>query len=951
MLIREEKEFYDAYGWTLLPFLSFEQLLIKVEELSRQDPDGWPEWQKSERMLNIYFLGCAAADIADDYLTSGIKDLSKLTDYVPGVGSVVGSIRTSSELYCKSIKRFRDGRIRAWRTAWGRILLELGEPLVKPEGDLNRYQETLKNLLPLLRRLRFPAALRAMRMRIPAAYRSQDLSHHDVVSLANKVLAAPAPDQPGYLVVGLRTAGSYIAPLLCACLRASGLAEVDYITLRPKNAMNAWFEGRIIEGARAHRRFILVDEPVNSGKTILKAIKVLKKYGVQSRQITILVPTHPAKTDWLDETLRLELGDAVVLRLEPQEWFKHKLVSIEAIKAAVWPYFSQAGFTSITVSETAATDEINQELEKNPDKAFHVRMKKVVQVEGNGAAGRSNLSCRILVKSVGWGWFGYHAALAGDRLADFVPELFGVRNGMMYSRWLDAAPSAEPVALRAQHLDKISDYIACRANQLRLAENPTRFLSEYRESGLQSIAIILSEVFGPQVSKLKRGWVRGLLETLECPLPALIDGRMNRAEWMVTDQDVRKLDFEQHGFSKTASHNIADPAYDLASAIYEFNISRDRRAAFVDHYVGKTGDTTVQQRLIFFQILCGSEAMEEALSKINSIDQAAAYDELHRRYVRAYDSLVSETAQYFARQVAGEPVREWRAPLFVTDIDDVLDKNIFGFPATTADGVKGLSLLRSHQVCTIIDTARGLDEVRDYCRTFGFPGGIGEYGSVIWDDLCERAEVLISEPAQVQLNRVREALQEIPGVFINPNYRYSIKAYGFGKTRTAPLPTAMIGELFSRLGIDALNAKASYIDTAITDKQVNKGKALLRLLEMKGVQGGRSGSVGDTESDFPMLRVTSKGYLVNNSSVELKRKSSVHHIEIMKESFQKGFLQSIIHFLHPEQRQVCRRCAAVMDELDQRQELLWKLADIANWPRWRHYAHIMDRHVFESFSG
>jgi hydroxymethylpyrimidine pyrophosphatase-like HAD family hydrolase/adenine/guanine phosphoribosyltransferase-like PRPP-binding protein len=952
MLLREEKEFYESYEWALMPFLSFSTILTKMGDLSRLKPERWPDWQKKEWMLNIYFLGCAAADISDDFLTAGIKDLSKLSDYVPGVGGIVGSIRSTSEIYCKSVKRVQDKKTRTWRTQWGQVLIDLSQPLIHPQADFERYQTVLDIKLPAMLRMRFPDQLKNMHMRIPAAYRSQDLTHHDVLTLAAKLLASAGSEQGPYLVVGLRTAGSYIAPLLCGYLRTTGAKEADYFTLRPKNFMNSWFEKLVIEAAKQNSRFVLVDEPVNSGKTILKAIKLLKKYGVQSRNIIIMVPTHPAKADWLDETLRLELGEATIIRLEPEEWFKQKLLSVEEIKNVILPYFNERGYSQLKVSDTPATAAVNQELGKNPDKEFHIRLKKVVQVEAKGAQQQADLSVKLLIKSVGWGWFSYHAGLCGDRLAEFVPEVYGVRNGLMYARWLDSAGSAkQSMDEKAHDVIKISDYIATRATQLRLSEDPTPFLSVYRESGLQSIAIILSEVFGPQVSKLKRGWVRKLLETLECPVPALIDGRMNRAEWIAGNPDLHKCDFEHHGFSKTASHNIADPAYDLASAIYEFGISREKRAQFIDHYVQKTGDKAIHQRLIFFQMLCGSEAMEEALTKINMVEHADSYEHLHQRYVRAYDSLVSETAQYFSRQVLGNPVREWRTPLFVTDIDDVLDKNIFGFPATTADGVKGLSLLRSHQVCTMIDTARGLDEVRDYCRTFGFPGGIGEYGSVIWDDLQEKTAVLISDQALQQLDKVRAALHEIPGVFINPNYRFSIKAYSFGKTRTAPLPTAMIGDLFSRLGIDQLHAKASYIDTAITDKNVNKGKALLQLLAVKGLQDGRNGSVGDTESDFPMLRVTKQGYLVNNSSVELKRKSSVHRIEIMKESFQKGFLQSIIHFLHPEERQICKQCASVLDELNKKQDLLWKLTDIANWPRWRHYAHIIDRHFLESFSG
>jgi len=42
----------------------------------------------------------------------------------------------------------------------------------------------------------------------------------------------------------------------------------------------------------------------------------------------------------------------------------------------------------------------------------------------------------VLAKSVGWGWLGYHAFLAAEALAEFVPPVLGLRQGILYTEWL-----------------------------------------------------------------------------------------------------------------------------------------------------------------------------------------------------------------------------------------------------------------------------------------------------------------------------------------------------------------------------------------------------------------------------------------------------------------------------------------------------------------------------------
>src|SRR5205085_9666851 len=101
---------------------------------------------------------------------------------------------------------------------------------------------------------------------------------------------------------------------------------------------------------------------------------------------------------------------------------------------------------------------------------------------------------------VGWGWLGYHAFLAADRLAQFVPPLLGLRDGIFYSEWLpqDAEPSWPA---RTQIIDDTADYVAGRVRALRQPRP-----ADLRGSkGADILSTVLSRAWGWKVaSVLKR---------------------------------------------------------------------------------------------------------------------------------------------------------------------------------------------------------------------------------------------------------------------------------------------------------------------------------------------------------------------------------------------------------------------------------------------------------------
>jgi hydroxymethylpyrimidine pyrophosphatase-like HAD family hydrolase len=946
MLLKEEKEFYEKYGWALMPFLSFQQIIEKLSVLIDEDLNSKPDWCRREWNINLYMLSSAAIDLVDDYLVRGVINLAEVADHIPFLGKPIKGIEEASKFGSRIRGALWDREIRKWRAEWSEWLYHVCQPLVRGKISDTTDQEALKEeLIPLLH-YTFPRKLLEMRMRIPAAYRSQDLSHYDFTALGKEYAAKHHDHDGSRMIIGLRSAGSYIAPLVCCCLREEGFRQVSFMTIRPKSFIHPQDEAQLKKSSLSYDRFIVVDEPPSTGKSVARCVEIMKSLGIENRKITIMLPIHPAGEDWLSASLTYSLQECELITLPPGEWYKEKLLRTETFQDCIAPYFAELGLDKFEIAEDPYIEKVNKELAMNPDKGFHRRLKRVFKVNCSHDSG-SHDSVFVMAKSVGWGWLGYHAPLATQHLSEFIPRVYGVRNGMLFMEWVGSSDQKRNEQnFQDNKVQRLSAYIIRRTNQLRLIENPMPFLNDYTDSGFQPIAAILSRAFSSKVKILKRGWLTKQLEEIGCPVPTFLDSRMSKEEWVDSQGKLLKTDFEHHGFSKTASHNIVDPAYDMAAAMLEFELSEKEKEDLENAYMEGTEDVSVEKRLFFYKLLCGSEAMSESLRMLNKVEYSSIYRDLNRNYINAWNFLVSESARASAKLCVGEPVRRWFEPIFVMDVDDVLDKNIFGFPSTTANGIMSLSLLRTHGICSAINTARSLEEVKDYCRQYGFVGGIAEYGSLLWDDIDQKAEVMVPEEAMDELEKIRSALGKIPGIFVNPYYQYSIRAYIFDWQRTHPLPDATIGELFRLLGTKFLKAKKSYIDTAIIASSVDKGKSMLRLKELKGLNHNKMGAIGDTESDLPMLLVADQGFLVANGGANLKQLARKYGVTVTNSSYQTGLLEAVQTFLHGSSVAECEQCKQVTRGLESNKDLFSNLLKISDLSTVQHWLRAIDRNVF-----
>jgi len=106
------------------------------------------------------------------------------------------------------------------------------------------------------------------------------------------------------MVLGLRTAGSFLAPPP-VCLSHHRLTETDWAGSSPQKRSGAWERDALRRAARRKARVLIVDESIHTGTTVAKAVHLLRKAGFSDEDMVILNPVEPAFPDWRNsQTLR-----------------------------------------------------------------------------------------------------------------------------------------------------------------------------------------------------------------------------------------------------------------------------------------------------------------------------------------------------------------------------------------------------------------------------------------------------------------------------------------------------------------------------------------------------------------------------------------------------------------------------------------------------------------------
>ncbi len=892
-----ETSFYGQYSWCLNASPTTREAVHHLsEELDKLERvnDGW---QQSEVISNVFLLSCSVTDAVDDCLAGNKYDFSKVGQLLPmarpGVQALDALLDAARRL--RAVWLFGLHR---WRAVWAAAVTEfLRYCLVATSPDramLVLQRDRLASLLTA----DFHESLWNYRPKIPAFFRSRDFAPADCLELGRKfVVAFPEPDRPA-IVVGLRTAGSFLAPLLCAYLGTS-FRDTDWVAIRPTKGLAVWEGDALRRAARKKARVLIVDESIHTGTTVAKAVHFLRQTGFSDEDMVMLNPAEPAFPDWKNSRTLQCLSKIKILTLEPAERYKQQLLESDAVEARLDGYFKARGYVEARVAPGVTTHDLNLGWQGQPPERVDVRLKRLYEVHLKDAAGASEVRY-VLAKSVGWGWLGYHAFRAAEQLAQFVPPVLGLRDGILYTEWFPEGQDSVAFALdRDVWIKPLANYVAARTRNLTLGSDPTPDLvREGRHKGYEILANALSRAFSSRiVAALKCPQIQEELSRQKRPMPILTDSKMSRHEWVFGNSRVLKTDFEHHGQGKNEL-GMTDPAYDLADAIFQFQLSEEESAKLVRHYVEQTGDLHVEKRLFLNKLLAAMCVQDRATLGLQHPRLLHRRQEFHKQYISAWNFLVGQTVRECGRLCNRPREIHWHAPLVVADIDGVLDRMVFGFPSTTAAGIKALSLLHAHGFAIAVNTARTLHEVKQYCRSYGFPGGVAEYGSIIWDAVSDQESVLVSAESQRQLRHAQDALSRIPGVFLNGDYQYSLRTFTYQDSQTRPLPRLLVQDLLASLKLDRLDVHHTGLDTAILAKEINKGTGLLSLLALVGLPTEKVFAIGDSEPDLAMFRVARRSFVPGN--VSCRQEARLLGCYVASLPYQPGLLQIAREIVHPD---------------------------------------------------
>lgn len=884
-----ESPFYAGYTWCLNPILSLSQLLQRCSEELDRFSFVSEAWQAQECRINVYLLTCAVSCSTDDYLAPGFPSLAPLASRFPQLRKAVELAESALQAMHSVRNRLLDKRVHRWKKEWqGRVDLACEILTRQAESDAANVRE-LREGLRESTNASLPQALLQARAQVPSGFRAQDLSHYDVLSLTEEFMRTRKAHPAAVDIVGARTAGAYFAPLAAARLSIAGWPSVSWMSVRPKSGLSAWEAQELRRIGRSTSSVLVVDDHPDTGKTISMMLSLLRSFGISQERITIMVPSHPAQ----ENPAVLSGGTDVEVVTEPWERSHKCRYLLGEAHSLLKDYFLQRGWTDIQVEEDRETALLNQRLVESCGDGFYVRLKRTFFISAR--VGQDRVSKRVIGKSVGWGWLGYHAQIAGTRLGGFVPSVLDLREGILFSEWIGVADPDAPGAVGDPTTDEIAEYVARRAELLPIDEDPCFEGWKYGLTGWFALIRTLRAPFGSFFSRLKVPAIQRALRKYVPSSPAFIDTRMRPEEWIRTSEGIRKVDYEHHGFGNPAL-NIVDPVHDLAAAIFSLGLDKHAESKLVCRYEELRSDKNVPDRLILHKLLCGRVAHEAASYKLMHTGTHEERQSAECSRIAARDFLVYQLSHFFADRLPAPWPARWSNQLIFLDLDGVFDRDRFYFPHTTPTGTFALRRLQALDYSVVLNTGRSVQDVRNYCSAYSLCGGVAEYGCCFLDAVVNREYSLVPGPAWKQIEQLRFALLNKDGIFSDPSYRYAVRIYRMRGSKTVGLSRDEASALLR--DFDQLTFLTTADDTYVLPR--GAGKAL-GVMAFKNYLKGRvnwTAAIGDSQQDFPMFGLVDRAYLLHNGSRRLGRTAVGTKVQLINQYFQRGLLEAANDLLH-----------------------------------------------------
>lgn len=775
--------------------------------------------------VDAFLLAAALRQVVEDVLEADPWRLGAAQRVFGGrARRVARTVATTSA----ALRRPSGRAVRAFDTQLAPIVDELADAVVA--GALPaQWAPRVRSLACAL-----PAdrALQRAVTRPPTAFRDFDQHPEDIRELVDRLLATIPPGP--LVVVGVRTSGSYLAPLTAAHLRAAGRPDASALSMRPFVPLTQ-AKRRVLRSAGT---IIVTDDAPASGGSLLEVAEAIQRLGIPGAAIRLMLQLLDG-----DDDVPPPLRRYSSVLLEWPEWSIHTRLTPAAIKEALEQLWPARAIESVTVAGAVT----------GLPRGHCGRRYRVICAGGVE---------HVEASGTGLGYLGRSSLAVQAALNEYVVPTHGIVDGVAFRPWSSDArrPDLNDDALAGG----IASYAAQREARLAVATDATALLAG-QDPVWEVASNQLAQAFG-------RGWRAARLlavdrvaeECLRALRPAVIDGRMSQDCWSVVDGSLVKAGAAERAF---CNRNLAhvDVAYDVASGA----VAWPQLATRLRREFGELSGAAIDaERWLILRLVALWAAERDA--------------ELSGHAARRAGSRALQ--EYIAEVYLDDLEAPGSGPLCAIDLDGVLETETLGFLGTSPAGGRSLRALRAHGFRPILVSGRSATEVAERCHAYGLVGGVAEYGAVTCGTRGEDVRSVPSPAETATLDRVREDLRAVGGVEVSSDYRCIVRAWSRDdRGRRRPVPeTALTGWPGVRIvhGDD---------QTDVVPAGVDKGTGLHALLARMGEPPRIALAIGDTAEDLPMLACAELAMAPANAAASLRDGA----VRITRRHYQAGVAEAV----------------------------------------------------------
>ncbi len=835
-------------------------------------------------LLNAFLFAVGMNQIVEDYLNDpGV--LGRATNLLSHLPEPLSKYISIINLRIFRIWMQLQGSIGAnrkiisWNKNLSDVVNQLSELVMSQEendpSSVAHIKDLSEDILSDIHLL--PRKLNREIIRLPSCFISFDQQFEDFKHLINN-FSEKWPDRNRYLlVIGIRTSGSYLAPLYLTLLQALGYHNARLITIRPGKFSTEQVQKAFHQVISENGLALICDDPPISGGTIHKTAVMLEQAGVSIANIVLLLQLFG---DLSSLPASLTKYQSVIIPW--QDWNIHQYLDPGSVERVL---------TEACIEPMRVVKVNPIQIENESEARQHAQ--SLYEVELIDSKSGTTYSRLVQVKGIGLGYFAEHALAVSSVLSGYSPQLIRVQNGLCYQ---DLSVKSHLLSLATisgdgKWQESIIEYILERNKKLSVRKDIS--LQLYGRNAVWEVASnMLGKVYGRGWWPARKAFIDPFVKNvLRAPKPSIIDGDIGLINWYVFDTGETPL-VKMHLTERDFSHKDLfsyDPVYDLASLAQEVQ-GFDQRSEIRQRYEVRSGDIVTLERWMLYQMV---RLWDMNRQKSNAPTGIAAR--------------LSKVAQeYYSEIYFKDLPNRTEGPLCTLDIDGVLETNRLGFPSLTKSSAKSLRALIQHGYRVLLATGRSIDEVKNRCIAYHLAGGVAEYGAVLYDHASGKTMPLLTEAEQAALTQLRDILSKVPGVQVDPDYQFSVRAYTIDASGKR---SGLSDETIARAQADPGSRNQVYAikgieQTDFTAIRINKGFGLEQWVAYFDPGSGYEKenavkekpialSVGDGHPDITMFGMSAHAFAPAHARLE----ENCIMFQVTSKPYQRGFEQAVTKFI------------------------------------------------------